>query len=142
MSEIKTRADILIEAGNSIKMQDAMGIDPVVKIYGEEWPIRDCDFNIHDIQESTYEFPLAVVEGKPVFTGDELYNSDGYGSCIVDSTWDHKSKYWSNHSWNPPKPATVMVEILREDADVLANFYAKDMTGKFGRILEACRKAL
>jgi hypothetical protein len=73
--------------------------------------------------------PLCMVEGKPVYSGDEVYDgnrckiiadrSDGvniYGShCDLSRVvWDIKLCSWS------PKPNTVMVEFNIEDAQKMA----------------------
>jgi hypothetical protein len=116
MREIKTRADLYIAAGNSIKMQESAGIIQVCKAGGVIREIKNMMWNLYP---HLYEFPLAVVEGKAVFVGDELYHSDGYGPCIVDSTWNPRGNF-DAYSWNPPKPATVMVEMRREDAEKIA----------------------
>jgi hypothetical protein len=81
-----------------------------------------------------YEFPLAVVEGKPVWGDSLLYSENG-------TEYDMKKLYVSpavlkKLSWNPPKPKIVMVELLREDAEYLANWIEPI------RLANACRKAL
>ena len=60
-------------------------------------PMFDADYG-------TYEFALAVVEGKPVFKGDELYFSCNTQSDKVNSGHNLTSGCWS---WNPPKKKTI-----------------------------------
>jgi hypothetical protein len=58
-----------------------------------------------------YTFPLAVVEGKPVFVGDKLYNVDGTFAEILCNMSDPEL-FAKKHSWNPPtpiKPKTFML---------------------------------
>lgn len=83
------------------------------------------DFLVKGIK---YQFALGVVEGKPVFTGDELYHErigkvkvrgesgtffkivDEYGNEYKGSAYNPET-----FSWNPPKPRTILVELLVED---------------------------
>lgn len=73
----------------------------------------------------TYEFAIGLVEGKWVFSKDTLYRPDCVPVIVDKADWDslaiigtdceiYDVKYLS---WNPPKPRTVMVEMLREDAE-------------------------
>ena len=65
MTTFKSRADLLIAAGESIKMQESAGINPVCKWCGN----RNSYISTMNFTNapSDYEFPLAVVEGKAVF---------------------------------------------------------------------------
>ena len=108
------RADLLIAAGESIKMQEKFGItDPVCKFCGEQDVLSGRSFDC----PQDYEFPLAVVEGKPVFVGDELYHSI-VGKCRASTDCAEIGGMLIGEdnvrcfSWNPPKPKTVMVELL------------------------------
>ena len=92
------------------------------------------------------EFALAVVEGKPVFKGDELWHGSGSEFTVLRSNAttffgeSHNSACrWeiANCSWNPPKPHTVMVELLVEDASYVANVGLVNT-----KMVQACRKAL
>lgn len=137
------RADLLIAAGESIKMQEKAGIEPVCKCNVVIADIADLFF----YADANYEFPLAVVEGKAVFAGDELYlgtynktvkvsaKHDEYDGLIYSHLNSFGNAGFENFSWNPPKPKTVMVELLVEDADGL-------ICGLGGRVALACRKAL
>jgi len=181
MTTFTNRADLLIAAGESIKMQEKAGIAPLLKFRDQissfvGWTFAD---NVD------YEFPLAVVEGKPVFVGDELWNApnnfkftakaidylgdhirilncNGLCAWIEDASWNPPNICWveeaqtvSKTSWdtliptirkegseiwisfnpsleadetyqrfvaNPPKPKTVMVELLLEDAEYWASY--------------------
>lgn len=145
MSKIKNRADLLIAAGESIKMQAAHGIEPVCKsrefVGGKktESKIANCLFAKGTWENSDYEFPIAVLEGKAVFNGDELYNTitgqkfkahDEYTSCLDCC------------SWNPPKPKTVMVELLVDDAQGLILPLSQDAMAWHIRLSNACSKAV
>jgi len=65
----------------------------------------------------TYEFALAIVEGKPVFVGDVLYGNITGTPYIINGSMHPDGINNSNYSWNPPKPKTVMIELTREDAE-------------------------
>jgi hypothetical protein len=126
------RADLLIAAGESIKMQELAGIEPVGKFEGRfSSYLKNYKFDALE-----WEFPLAVVEGKPVFVGDELYDKNGNKFIILDC---YARVSFVNLSWNPPKPKTVMVELLRENAEKCANGTVADSREV---IILACRKAL
>ena len=124
------RADLLEAAAKSIRMQEAAECMPVCKCNGITVFIRDCTFLNW---EAPYEFPLAVVEGKPVFVGDELY----FGDTLVGI---QDGNIFHGLSWNPPKPKTVLVEI---PVDVAEEARKWCMSGwVHDAIGTACRKAL
>jgi hypothetical protein len=79
------------------------------------------------IEDWEWEAALERVEDKYVFEGDELYCT--YPDChICKRTGTTKfiaesssvADDWSFVSWSQPKPATVTVTLLREDAEYLA----------------------
>jgi hypothetical protein len=97
--------------------------------------------------------PLCMVEGKPVYKGSEVYDGNGCkiiadrsdGVNIYGSHCDLSRVVWDINlcSWSP-KPKTVMVELLVEDAESLAladarNYYYGVSMKKLS---DACRKAL
>ena len=128
MTTYKSRADLLIAAGESIKMQEAAGCRPVGKYEGRVDFLSNYSW---DSGLEEYELPLAVVEGKAVFVGDELYDIWG-NTCkanhIADS-WYGVPSMWSKDrgcfahlnecTWLPPKPKTVMVELTIDAAKYL-----------------------
>ena len=102
------------------------------------------------------EFALAIVEGKPVFKGDALWNKT-YNMIFIAEFITCAGIYSSNNgsgavyvdcSWNPPKPRTVMVELLVEDAKYWTSYNTKELeeTSKYNvasnSFYKACRKAL
>lgn len=113
------RADLLIAAGESIKMQEKkLDINPICKCNGNLQTMAASSFDNFGFMRADYEFPLAVVEGKPVFAGDKLYTSTGLEYIAHKSIAFNVSEgAISQLYWNPPKPKTVMVELLREDAE-------------------------
>jgi hypothetical protein len=139
-----SRADLLIAAGESIKMQENAGIDPIGKVNSRIDTLRGYSF----LDAGAYEFPLAVVEGKPVFVGDVLYCTYvNCGMCESRGTTkfiagDEDADY-AYATWNPPKPKTVMVELLREDAATIeASWEAYPNSELAVSVLTALRKAL
>jgi hypothetical protein len=127
MTQFTNRADLLIAAGESIRMQENAGIKPQCKYSGEIVRIGGTEeqegYYPFALGYGEYEFPLAVVEGRPVFVGDELYCKDGCKHKIIDVAEDGNLYAGGNDyftigfmSWNPPKPKTVIVELLRDDA--------------------------
>ena len=107
--------------------------------------IYDGTYELGGYSAGELELALAIVEGKPVFKGDELwkissgkkytiasgdgrYFSVGYGTVSIE-----------DFSWSPPKPKTVMVELLVEDAESLSVLKPYIYSNS---IAHACRKAL
>ena len=131
-------------------MQEAAKAEPMCKVDGELYSCKCAGFSPLLFPTELYEFPLAVVEGKAVFVGDELF----YGDSAVTICEDNSVRFikmqstqspifWHLMSWNPPKPKTVMVELLREDAESLGDCW-KDSHFKEGarRVSDAARKAV
>lgn len=102
-----------------------------------------------------YEFALGVVEGKPVWEGDRLYDSTG---CVFTAkTIEDGSMcgYITPNivrvmpielvSWNPPSPKTVMVGLPIEDVEYYASerkLTLAEIEGMIDRRALACKKAL
>jgi hypothetical protein len=99
---------------------------------------------------------LAYVDGRAVYFGDAVY-SRHIGKVVVIGAAQFPDTPETVHlntketgyvradwcSWNPPKPKTVMVELLREDAEFQAEAYEDiNSKSKSARIAAACRKAL
>jgi hypothetical protein len=139
-----TLSELYLEAARVAKMIEGTDllINDVIKIYGIVYERERVLFR-HEPE--AYEFALAIVEGKPVFKGDELYDGNGckiivertdgvniYGThCNLDRVvWDIKLCSFS------PKPKTVMVELLVEDA----HQFVDSLT--HGRVSDSIRKAL
>lgn len=140
-----SRADLLIAAGESIKMQEAALIrEPVCKLSGRINLISKLWI---DVDPDQYEFPLAVVKGKPVFVGDKLWymSSPGNPHEVVfgEAMTPEDVKRFLPLSWEKPKPKTVMVEILVADAEFYAG-QAEDVSReeRARRVATAFKKAL
>jgi hypothetical protein len=65
---------------------------------------------------SDYTFPVAVIEGKPVFLGDELYESSGYKITVTNGEALMADSLALNYSWNPPKPKTFTLNGVEFEA--------------------------
>jgi len=135
-----TLSELYLEAARVAKMEES---------YPNIYPIRYERHNYkskaligHASWEERFEeveFALAIVEGKPVFKGDVLYYKDG-----SSSGWHPccSNQDFGTSSWNPPKPKTVMVELLVEDALAWSPMDEKIVTHIYGNLAKACRKAL
>ena len=125
--ELQAKAMRLVE-GTELEWQSAIRVKSIHYkewVYSSSW---DFDGYIGD-----YELALAIVENRPVFKGDKLYSKLNGREYEVNT----KVSDSQNFSWNPPKPRTVMVELLVEDAEYMCNRnHSPD------RISTACRKAL
>jgi hypothetical protein len=87
-----------------------------------------------------YSVALARVEDKYAHLGDIVYHKK-YGDKreVVPGLFDFETE--DKWSWPPPKPAIVMVPLLREDAEYLSSQNSlKD--GTWARIEKACKEAL
>ena len=97
--------------------------------------------------DTEYRCSIGEVEGKPVFEGDVVYGLNG--NRIIASeygfTWDNNDAFvdWlKSLSWNPPKPKTVTVTLLREDAERISRWGTNILTESDKRITDACKEAL
>ena len=138
-----TLAELYQEAARVAKLIEGtkLTIGDAVKIcghvYGRGYPAFDTG-NAKD-----YEFALAIVDGRPAFRNDWIYFK-GEKYSANDQLFKHEAL--SNFSWNPPKPRTVMVELLREDAERCKEHFGKCYSYSDGeytvRVFIACQKAL
>lgn len=150
------QSELLRKHADMMDMAEKYGIDDWRKLV----QFRSSEFDYWNekqedkfFTDTCYRFALGVVEGKPVFEGDELYNDRGakfkveFGDAefvnVFGSYPDGSSAAWDleSCSWTPPKPATVMVELLREDAEFYANGEPAYSERRM-RMEKACRKAL
>lgn len=98
----------------------------------------DTAFFPHFFKPTQWSFAIAEVEGKPVFPGDTLYYPSG-------NSWEPVSfaQAFDTSSWNPPKPKTVMVEMLVEDVEEWSRYCGFNPCHMPStRLYEACKKAL
>lgn len=102
-----------------------------------------------------YDFAIGIVEDKPVFIGDKLWNIPNNFKFTVTGAdlWGENPRIIGGDrcgrvedcSWSPPKPKTIMVELLVEDVKYYADEYPMllvEIEKIQERRREACRKAL
>ena len=104
------------------------------------------------VDPELWSFAIAEVEGRPVFIGNKLwYEWNGtrefhvYGLDLSGTDFvDHEGVICFKRfcSWNPPKPKTVMVEMLREDAEFYSGYRNVAGVDRGERVAKACAKAL
>ena len=88
---------------------------------GTEWksiPNPSWDKNVE------YRASLAIVEGKPVFKDDVLYNTRGAAMPAQD-WWTQKWIDVHKLSWSPPKPKTITVTIPMPKDVIWGSDYVK-----------------
>ena len=135
----------LLEAqARMMRMAEKYGLDEWRKLISSRLSNGAWCNNVANPFDSYWDdrrFALGVVEGNPVFDGDTLWHcnrkftADGH---LPDYIADMKNP--SELSWNPPKPKTVMVELLVEDAQTLKDWILSQPVNQ--NVAEACRKAL
>ena len=102
---------------------------------------------------SDYEIAIGIVEGKPVFVGDELYRGhekvtitdrDILGCLTYEQNGVTHAYATRLFSWSPPKtkPKTTMVEMLVEDIEYWSGLPSEYPSPRSRRFYEACRKTL
>lgn len=133
--QCKTPADCLDQLARVMRQFNFTDINKAVRsdyiqFQGNQWPEIIANLPAFNSPE-LWNFAVAELEGKPVFIGDELY----YQHTKM-KVFSEPREGWKSLSWNPPKPKTVMIELLVEDAERWANHPTKDV------IAIACRKAL
>lgn len=140
------------------RVMDQFGIDSIFNAVNSKYVRHGCgNFGCERlpqfIKPEQWQFAIAEVEGKPVFIGDKLWNVPNNFKFVANYIKEQHEglSIWSNvtnsvgqsgglvsdMSWNPPKPKTVMVEILVEDARYVANTGAISLP-----MVAACKKAL
>ena len=116
------KSEFFRKAADCIEMCESAGIAPTAKYDGAT---QHCEFSARFYDR--YEFPLAIVEGKPVFAGDKLYGDKGGIFTAHECLTIHGGS--EKLSWNPPKPKTVTIELPYLEAIELRNHLGKLMCG-------------
>lgn len=102
MSQLTRRSDCYREFARVVDMCAGTGVDPVqcVRRLGAEISAPPSFQN----PPGEYEFAIALIEGKPLFSGDTLYDKDGI-AWKVDP-----GKGWTVEglSWAPPLRTIVI----------------------------------
>jgi hypothetical protein len=152
MSQCKTKADLHREWARVLDMCEGTEVAPTSCWKNNGLLAVGFTPNL-ECSPDTYSFAFAIFEDKPVFIGDELWNVpnnfkftaarlEGHGDkrCIWNGGIAGEiGGYLKDLSWNPPKPKTVMVELLVEDAKDLTRWLS---CHSYVRVADACKKAL
>lgn len=96
------------------KLAEESGVKEVIKIGEALKNISEVSFSNDPL---FYGFAVAVVEGRAVFIGDVLY-FEGKKYAVLNTF--HLP--FRECSWNPPKPKTVMVEMLVDDVQAWCTY--------------------
>lgn len=142
MNTPKERAELYRKAADTIDMCAEHGIQTLVKLNERERDISILEFTGNPKE---YEFPLAVIEGKLVWPDDIVYHSDGLRYLAKDVFNNpHVNLAPECLSLSPPKPKTIMVELLVGDAQKMANAASERLSNDYAydRVGLACKKAL
>lgn len=142
--EFELKCQKLVE-GTELKWWD------VIRYSGAPW--GDCSPPAFDGNIANYECALGIIEGKPVFKGNEIYHGHDKVRVVeaantqfgIADQYRLSWIYIEDCSWNPPKPKTVMVELLRTDVEYYTNetWLPEDEFAAMNERREnACRKAL
>lgn len=147
----KTRQEVLRAAADWMDVCEKAGVEARCKWTGL---IKNVEFCAFDNPPEQYEFPLALLEGREVWVGSELWCCISNHKFTVKELCNNGNAFRyatvydgrvcvakDSASWNPPNPATVMVEIPFDTAEwYAANKYAEAYQPYF--VSEACKKAL
>lgn len=104
------RSDLFREYVRVIDMCEGTGVPPqcCINVCGVPWDSPDCP--TFTKPSENYEFALAILEGKPVFKGDELYFKNG-----ARYMWGGRrcvSEYITELTWTKPRTFTLNGEVL------------------------------
>jgi hypothetical protein len=93
-------------------------------------------------EDIEYRASLAEIEGRPVFEGDELYGTETGEKFIASEYLGGLCNSYGLQklSWNPPKPKTVTVELLREDVEFFST--SELFSHHSVNLKNACKEAL
>lgn len=113
-------SEFFLEVSRCFSLAENTGCNDVFRIGGVTRDIRNIGFNC--VAREKYIFALGVVEGKGVFKGDKFWSAASGNEYIADTYYGDSIITTSgigmctiNLSWQPPKPKTVMIELLLDD---------------------------
>ena len=135
-----TLAELYQEAARVAKMieETPLSIDNCIKFEGSTLYSIDEEFMPVAHDGNKYEFALALIDDIPVFKGDFVFSKDYPNGIEAEhAQYLYNLTGLKSFSLTKPKPKTVMVELLREDAEDLAKFQIS-----LARQAAACKKAL
>lgn len=139
--------ELLEKQASMMRMAEKHGIDHWMKLVRFNMMVYNP---ITAFYGTNFEYALGVVEGRPVFEGDTLWNVPnnfsfvvsrvtkmylGEADCFFSSAPKYRCGWIKDCSWNPPKPKTIDVPMPIE----LAEYYAEYQGNRMGLV---CRKAL
>jgi hypothetical protein len=109
--QCKTQADLHREWARVLDMCAGTSVNPVDCVKNPAAKYNEISINdIFNILPTWTEFAIAIVEGRPVFRGDVLYNENGVACVVVDDSTVviNSVRKFDLHSlnilsWNPPK---------------------------------------
>lgn len=131
------QSELLRKQADMMDMAEKHGIDDWLCLMRLKMMRHDAVTGFYNPE---YNYALGVVEGRPVFEGDELYFKGIKRIATAGSKIQFPDNFdASGWTWNPPKPRTILVELLVEDAEGTECWYND---GVQGRVKIACRKAL
>ena len=118
------KSDLFREYARCVDMCEGTMISPKAcfkydnRIYGLAWTGHPS----FELEPEKYEFALAIVENMPVWEGNCLYSKTSGQSYFAQSN----CRNFEDLTWSLPKPKTVKIELLREDAEDIARYYGLD----------------
>lgn len=135
-------SEFFLEISRGFALAEKTGCNKVLKFSGEIIDIRSCSFSKEFREKNYYEVALHVIDGRAAFIGDHVWHPshDRPQVLVIPVTKNPELL-----SWNPPKPKTVMVELLIDDVNVYVNKEIeafKDATARANRVRAAFAKAL
>lgn len=130
------QADLYRKAAETIEMCAKHGIEPCIKYINSVRGL--CSLSLND-RFDRFEFPISIIEGQLVWA-DTIVYSEIWRNGVPAYSCSLKRNNDENWSLNPPK-RTVMVELLIEDVDYIANATSYNKTNA-KRVKEYCLKAL
>ena len=120
-----------------MRMCDETNVSWLDCFRGKRQKVSTCD----SLMGGSIVAAIAIIEDKPVFIGDRYYDRKGNKQVATTHDIQWSSDWWKDCSWNTPKPKTVPVEILVEDAEWVVKMYHSSYSA-LGTIARTCRKAL
>jgi len=133
LGDVMKKSDLYREYARVIDMCEADEISTYGCVKHNGIPLSGVPY--FNNEPAKWEFALAIVEGKPVFEGDVLYDSKGNKYNIPSGAeW-----YWNNYSWTQPKPATITVTIPYA---VAKSFLEVDKISEMMPIMEMLNNAI
>lgn len=94
------------------------------------------------VRPEDWEFAIAILEGKPVFIGDEVFDVLGNTVTVNQYHFDMPAVNWEKLSWNPPKPKTALIELPLEMVEIVGDPRCLITSSDLDTIINACKAFL